>query len=803
MQKSGHVSTLDSRSKRKMRNIQNEQKLKKYSERLEKLVEERTRKLLEGEERFRSVADYASEAIITLDNHANIVFWNKAAETIFGYHADEAINRAITLILPREARKNYQKMIKQAIAKHEFSSACKTFEVVGLRKDGAEFPMELSFSVWKTKEGTFSTDVIRDITERKKMEIERKHYEERLATLNSYGKKLNTASKINEIYELTLDAMQQILGFSHAAFLCVDKGSLRLICQRGYPSNLNLKLPLDGTKKGITVKAAITHEPVLVIDVMKNKDYVRISKNAHEMHSELAVPVMAEAEVLGVLNVESTELNAFDDKDLMLLQILASHAATAISNLKKQDELEKRSNQQASLMKSSAEMIHSTDLRQRLQAIMDAIQGLGWRRVVLSVRDQNLDIAKPEDIVTAGLTEEEAEFLWVNRKSGEIWAERFGSEFERFRIGEFYYLPWSDPFVRKRFSQGTVSSHLKPEEMVDWNPDDLLYAPLRLADGRIVGVVSIDDPVDGRRPTGESLASLELFLHQAAVAIENARLIKQLNDAKVQIQEYAGQLEVKVRDRTRELVDAQNRLLKAERLAAIGELAGMVGHDLRNPLTGITGAAYYLKSKYHASMDAKGKEMLEVIEKDIECSNKIINDLLEYSRDIKLKLARTSPKLLLNEALPFIRVPKNVQILDETCTKPRMKTDVERMRRVFVNLLKNAIDAMPKGGRLVVRSKKVKNCVTFAFADTGVGMTEETMVKLWTPLFTTKARGMGFGLPICKRIVEAHGGNISVESMLGKGSKFIVTLPILPKAEDEAEQVWAGVPEHLLLMTRK
>jgi transcriptional regulator with GAF, ATPase, and Fis domain len=100
--------------------------------------------------------------------------------------------------------------------------------------------------------------------------------------------------------------------------------------------------------------------------------------------------------------------------------------------------------------------------------------------------------------------------------------------------------------------------------MVDWNPNDLLYAPLRLADGRVVGMLSIDDPVDGKRPTKESLAPLELFIHQAAVAVENAQLIQQLKDAKNQIKDYEDQLEVKVKQRTKELVVAQKKLLKTE-----------------------------------------------------------------------------------------------------------------------------------------------------------------------------------------------------------------------------------------------
>jgi signal transduction histidine kinase len=447
-------------------------------------------------------------------------------------------------------------------------------------------------------------------------------------------------------------------------------------------------------------------------------------------------------------------------------------------------------------------MIHSSELRSRLQAILDAIQGLGWRRVVLSVRDKNLNIARPEDIVTAGLTDNEREFLWSNRRSGHVWAERFGPDYNRFRIGEFYYLPWSDPFVRKRFSQGTVQSHLSPQEMIDWNPDDLLYAPLRLADGRIVGVVSMDDPVDGRRPTSESLVPMELFLHQAAVAIENARLIQQLNDANTEIQEYAGKLEVKVAERTRELVDAQNKLLKAERLAAIGELAGMVGHDLRNPLTGIAGATYFLKTKYGSKMEEKGKEMLRIIENDIEYSNKIISDLLDYSRTLTLELAENTINSIVKDAIAHVKVPKNVKISNLTQRAPKVRVDKEKMKRVFVNIIKNAIDAMPKGGVLEIKCKTLDGKMKIAFKDTGEGIKKELLERLWLPFFTTKAKGMGLGLPVCKRIIEAHGGKILAESQFGKGTTFTIVFPVEPSLEG-GEKVWVNMPESLLSMTTK
>lgn len=244
------------------------------------------------------------------------------------------------------------------------------------------------------------------------------------------------------------------------------------------------------------------------------------------------------------------------------------------------------------------------------------------------------------------------------------------------------------------------------------------------------------------------------------------------------LEEYSEGLELTVEARTRELRDAQDRLLRAERFAAIGELAGMIGHDLRNPLTAIKNAVYYLKRKQACSADRRETEMLEIVDKSVEHANKIVGSLLEYSAEIRLEIEECSPKELLDYVLLIAQVPERVRVVDRTLYEPTIWVDVNKMERVFLNLLKNAFDAIPAKGTLEVSSRRVGENMEFTFADDGVGMSEQILAKVFLPLFTTKAQGMGFGLAICKRIVEAHGGKIGVESALGKGTTFTVTLPI-------------------------
>ena len=224
----------------------------------------------------------------------------------------------------------------------------------------------------------------------------------------------------------------------------------------------------------------------------------------------------------------------------------------------------------------------------------------------------------------------------------------------------------------------------------------------------------------------------------------------------------------------------EERLRKAERMAAIGETAAMVGHDLRNPLQGISGAIYVIKQKLGSTADAESKEMLGLIEGAVEYADKIVTELLDYSREIRLELTETNAKEVVHAAIQQVKIPANVQIRNLVQQTPNLLIDVGKTERVFVNLIGNAIDAMPSGGVLSITSTESEEVLEIRFADTGEGIPDNVMRDLWKPLKTTKTKGMGLGLAICKRIVEAHGGFIEVESTPGKGTIFTIGLHINP-----------------------
>jgi PAS domain S-box-containing protein len=266
---------------------------------------------------------------------------------------------------------------------------------------------------------------------------------------------------------------------------------------------------------------------------------------------------------------------------------------------------------------------------------------------------------------------------------------------------------------------------------------------------------------------------------------------------------YSQKLAEDFKKRTIELEVANKNLLKMERLAVVGELAGMVGHDLRNPLAGIKNAVYFLKKKGMGISEDQFKFMLEIIEKEITHADKIIWDLLFYSKDLHLDLENTSIRMLFEDALAKANPSKEINVEFKNLVDLKLKIDPEKMLRVLINLIKNAADAMSHGGTLSFNWKPNGRNVEVTVSDTGCGIPDEVLSKLFSPLITTKAQGMGFGLAICKRIIEAHDGTIMVETKKNEGTKFTITLPKELDSLDKKIKLIADSPDLVFLKMKE
>jgi len=251
--------------------------------------------------------------------------------------------------------------------------------------------------------------------------------------------------------------------------------------------------------------------------------------------------------------------------------------------------------------------------------------------------------------------------------------------------------------------------------------------------------------------------------------------ITERKEAEEKLEDYRVNLEKLVEERTNQLKDS-------ERMATIGQTAGMVGHDIRNPLQAMTGDVYLVKTELASMVESDEKksalEGLQEIEKNIDYINKIVADLQDFARPLRPTVEETDLKLLIDGLLSKNGLPENIKVSVKVEAKAiKIMADSAYINRIMSNLVNNAVQAMPNGGALTIHAYEEVNDVIITVKDTGIGIPEDVRSKLFTPMFTTKAKGQGFGLPVIKRMTEALGGTVTFESQEDKGTTFMVRLP--------------------------
>jgi protein-histidine pros-kinase len=245
------------------------------------------------------------------------------------------------------------------------------------------------------------------------------------------------------------------------------------------------------------------------------------------------------------------------------------------------------------------------------------------------------------------------------------------------------------------------------------------------------------------------------------------------------------ELELRVQERTEELrkanterQHAQEQLLKAEKLAEIGQLAAGVAHEIRNPLAGIRGAIEVLREN-HLDSELQRPIMTEILER-VDRLNTAVQDLLEYAKPMSPHKTRLQLGDVLDGTLSTLHHDprlRGVEILKDYRQVVDVETDLSILERVFINIILNAAQAMNSAGTLQIAIHDSGTEAVVSFRDTGPGIEQAVLGKIFSPFFTTRSEGSGLGLALCKKYIEVLGGRIEVSTQLGVGTTFVISLP--------------------------
>jgi signal transduction histidine kinase/putative methionine-R-sulfoxide reductase with GAF domain len=493
--------------------------------------------------------------------------------------------------------------------------------------------------------------------------------------------------------------------------------------------------------EGVVGYVALYNQPMAILNVLKEPLYKEKELAKKEgLVSMLSVPMCIKDRVIGVINCYTSYPHAFSKNEEEMLTTVANQAAICIEN---------------------SGLMETLDIDEILKLVLEGVtKNIGFDRARLYLVNEKRHVLECK--MAVGVDEEKIKGITLPLDPEDSVVARSIFEKQPFIIPDASHDPRVNPILKEKF-----------------NLHSLVVIPL-LTKGKPLGAIAADHVEPGKNITSEILESAMTFAQQAGLAIHNALMYQELKA-------FSQQMEEKIQKTTADLKKTEAQLIRSEKLAALGQLAAGIAHEIRNPLTSINILIHSLRQ--NISSGESRSEDFKVIEEEIHRINEIVDQFLRFAKPAPPHLERTEVTSIFEEILQLLRPQMEklrISVQKDFRSVPLITIDNEQMKQVILNLLMNSIQAMPEGGQFRLEGEVSKDgqWVELSIRDSGVGIPPEDMDKLFDPFFSTKEGGIGLGLSIAHRIIDQHHGKIEVTSNPNEGTIFTVYLPIDQGQED-------------------
>ena len=715
--------------------------------------------------RLAAIVESSEDAIVSKDLNGIITSWNQGAERLFGYTAEEAVGRSITILIPPE-RLSEEDVVLSNIRRGQ---RVDHFDTVRCRKDGSRMDVSLTVSPIRDKDGTIvgASKIARDISERKRIESELRDLQRRLMGLALASSSILASPSVDSVLSGTIDLARELFSADgYAVWRVDDRGVWRAVGSHGVSEQFASRLiAAGGEPRGHQVAFA---EPLVCEDV-ETAPALEPMRDAYRQEGILSLivfPLMIRGERCGTMVLYSRRRRDFRPTDVQVGSALANLAASALTTAELYEEQRKgreaadHARQQAAfLAEAGTALSASLDYESTLKAVA--------RLAVPTIADWcAVDIVSDHGVLqrlaVAHVDPQKVELARTIEERYPADPDSPGGVHQVIRTGR--------PAFMSRIPTALIEAGARDEEhrriIRELNLTSYMCVPMA-AHGKAFGAITFVSAESGREYVEDDLRFAREIASRASLAVENARAYARANEAS---------------------------RLKDEFLATLS-------HELRTPLNAVLGYARMLR--LGSLSPEKTRPALEIVERNATALKQIIEDVLDVSRIVagrlRLNVQPVDLPTIASESCATVMPAAEAKgvrleaVLDPLTTP--VSGDPDRLRQIVWNLLSNAIKFTPRGGKVQLRLARVNSHVEITVSDTGRGIDPDFLPFVFDRFrqadatFSREQGGLGLGLAIVKQLTELHGGTVVASSGgPGTGATFAVKLPLMIVHAPPADQ---------------